>query len=103
MMSAAVAYAAREPRSSGFHRANSVTVPFGAFDPEQLNRLTRDRLGLGALGGGVGSGLVGVPRVGAEPVAAGDELFSGGRYEGLLQFRGGKRWFHAWDPRAERS
>jgi hypothetical protein len=41
-----------------------------ALDPEQLGRLAGDRVGLGARGRGVAPGVVGVARVGAEPVAA---------------------------------
>ena len=47
-------------------------VAAGALDPEQLDRLPGDRVGLGALGGGVAAGVVGVARVGAEAVAAAD-------------------------------
>ena len=49
-------------------------VATGALDPEQLDRLTGDRIGLGALGGGVAAGVVGVLRIGAEPVAPADEI-----------------------------
>ncbi len=49
-------------------------VAAGSLDPEQLDVLTRHRVGLGALGGGVAAGVVGVLRVGAEPVGPGDEL-----------------------------
>ena len=45
-------------------------VAAGALDPQQLDGLAGDRVGLGALGGGVAAGVVGVPRVGAEPVAS---------------------------------
>ena len=45
-------------------------VPTGSFDPEQLDRLTRDRVGRGALRGSVAARVVRVPRVSAEAVAA---------------------------------
>ena len=44
-------------------------VAAGALDPQQLGRLAGDRVGDGALGGGVAAGVVGVARVGAEAVA----------------------------------
>ena len=53
-------------------------VAAGALDPEQLDVLTGDGVGLGALGGGVAAGVVGVLGVGAQPVRALDELGDGG-------------------------
>ena len=55
----------------------SVSVPRsppGALDPHQLHRLPGDRVGRAALRGGVPAGVVGVARVGAEPVRAGDQI-----------------------------
>ena len=52
-------------------------VAAGALHPEQLDRLPGDRVGLGALGGGVPAGVVGVARVGAQPVRAGDQVADG--------------------------
>jgi hypothetical protein len=49
-------------------------VSAGPLDPQQLDRLPGDRVGLGALGGGVAAGVVGVARVRAEPVAAAQEV-----------------------------
>ena len=67
-------------------------VAAGALDPEQLDRLTGDGVGLGALGGGVAAGVVGVARVGAETVGAGDEL-GGGGVTGVLSWgRALVRW-----------
>ena len=51
-------------------------VAAGALDPQQLDVLAGDRVGLGALGGGVAAGVVGVLRVGAEAVGPGDQLVS---------------------------
>ena len=60
-------------------------VAAGALDPQQLDGLPCDRVGLGALGGRVASGVVGVLRVGAEPVRPGDEGGgSGGGHVGVL-------------------
>jgi hypothetical protein len=48
-----------------------------ALHPEQLDGLTGDRVLLRALGGGVAAGVVGVAGVGAQAVAAGDEVVGG--------------------------
>ena len=52
-------------------------VAAGALDPEQLDGLAGDRVGLGALRGGVASRVVRVLRVGAEAIGPGDQ-FGGG-------------------------
>jgi hypothetical protein len=63
-----------------------------ALDPEQLDVLAGDRVGLGALGGGVAAGVVGVLRVGAE--AVGPAISSGLGVESCSLFQ-----FHpAWVP-----
>ena len=48
-------------------------VTAGALHPQQLDVLAGDGVGLGALGGGVAAGVVGVLGVGAQPVRALDE------------------------------
>ena len=58
-------------------------VAAGALHPEQLDRLAGDRVGLGALGGGVAAGVVRVLRVGAEAVGAGDERRAGWSWSSL--------------------
>ena len=60
-------------------------VAAGALHPEQLDRLTGHRVGLGALGGGVAAGVVRVLRVGAEAIGARDQI-------------GGSRVRHEGDP-----
>ena len=58
-------------------------VTAGALHPEQLDRLTGHRVGLGALGGGVAAGVVRVLRVGPEAIGARDQIGgSGVRHEG---------------------
>ena len=54
-------------------------VAAGALDPEQLDGLAGDRVGLGALGRGVAARVVGVLGVGAEAVGPGDQLGGGAR------------------------
>ena len=49
-------------------------VPAGALDPQQLDVLAGHRVVLGALGGGVAAGVVGVPLVRAEAVRTGDQF-----------------------------
>ena len=69
-------------------------VAAGALDPQQLDRLPGDRVGLGALGGGVAAGVVGVARVCAEPVAAAQQVADHGvRHEKSCSWvsRGGFR------------
>jgi hypothetical protein len=48
-----------------------------ALDPQQLDGLAGDRVGLGALGRRVAAGVVGVLRVGAEAIGPGDEVGDG--------------------------
>ena len=55
-------------------RGQGAEVAAGSLDPQQLDRLAGDRVGLGALGRGVAAGVVGVARVGAQPVGPGDQL-----------------------------
>ncbi len=52
-------------------------VAAGPLHPHQLDGTAGDGVGRGALGGGVAPGVVGVARVGAQPVAAGDEVAHG--------------------------
>ena len=52
-------------------------VAAGSLDPQQLDGRPVDRVDRGALGGGVAAGVVGVARVGAEPVRAREELGDG--------------------------
>ena len=61
-------------------------VAAGALDPQQLDRLAGDGVGLGALGGGVAAGVVGVLRVGAEAVRPRDQLFDGLVRHGVRSF-----------------
>ena len=49
-------------------------IAAGTLDPEQLDVVTGDGIGLGALGRRVASGVVGVLRIGSEPVGPGDQL-----------------------------
>ena len=58
-----------QPQHGQARLGEGAEVAAGALHPEQLDRLPGDRVGLGALGGGVAAGVVGVARVGAEPVA----------------------------------
>jgi hypothetical protein len=51
-------------------------VTTGSLDPHQFDRFSGDRVGLRAFGGGVSAGVVGVPRVGAEPVGTLDKLLN---------------------------
>ena len=52
-------------------------VSAGSLDPQQLYRLTGDRIGFAALGGGVAAGVVGVLRIGPEPVGSCDQVGDG--------------------------
>jgi hypothetical protein len=63
----------RQPR---FGERAQVTA--GTLDPEQLDRAAGDRVGRGALGRCVATGVVGVARVGPEPVAARQQLVHSG-------------------------
>ena len=63
-----------EPEHGEAGLGQGAEVAAGALHPEQLDVLAGDRVGLGALGGGVAAGVVGVLRVGAEPVGPGDQL-----------------------------
>ena len=57
-------------------------VAAGALHPQQLDRLTGHRVGLGALGGRVAAGVVRVLRVGPEAIGARDQIGgSGVRHE----------------------
>ena len=67
-----------QPQHREAARGQGAEVAAGALHPQQLDVLTRDGVGLGALGGGVAAGVVGVLRVGAQPVRALDELGNGG-------------------------
>ena len=58
-------------------RCQRAQVAPGPLDPQQLHRLAGDRVGLGALGRGVAARVVGVARVGAQPVGPGDQLVDG--------------------------
>ena len=62
-------------RQAGLGQRAEVTA--GALHPQQLDRLAGHRVGLGALRRGVAAGVVGVLRVGAESVRAGDQLGHG--------------------------
>ena len=68
----------REP--GGGQRAQ---VAARALDPHQLRRRGGHRVGHDALGRGVAAGVVGVARVGAQPVAAPDQLGDLGGYLGV--------------------
>ena len=63
-----------EPQHGEPGLGQGAEVAAGSLDPQQLDRLAGDRVDLGALGRGVATGVVGVARVGPEPVAAGDQL-----------------------------
>ena len=67
-----------EPQHCEAAGRQGAEVATGALHPEQLDVLTGDGVGLGALGGGVAAGVVGVLGVGAQPVRALDELGNGG-------------------------
>ena len=49
-------------------------VAAGTLDPDQLDRLPGDRVGAGALGGGVAARVVGVARVSAQSVGPANEI-----------------------------
>jgi hypothetical protein len=55
-------------------------VAAGALDPDQISGSTGHRIGGGGLDGGVAAGVVGVARVGAEPVAALDQRLNLGMH-----------------------
>ena len=57
-------------------RLQRAQVPAGALDPQQLDVLARYRVLLGALGGGVAAGEVGVPLVRAQAVGTGNQVFN---------------------------
>ncbi len=63
-----------QPQHRQVLRGQGAEVTAGTLDPQQLHRLPGDRVGLGALRGGVPAGVVGVPRVGAQPVGPGDQV-----------------------------
>ncbi|GAA1442271.1 hypothetical protein GCM10009602_19110 [Nocardiopsis tropica] len=60
----------------------------GALDPQEFDGPSGDGVGPGAGGGGVAPGEVGVARVGAQGVAAGDELVDDGVGHGAVSLRG---------------
>ena len=62
-----------EPQDGQAGLGQRAEVPARALDPQQLDRGAGDRIDPGALGRGVAAGVVGVARVGAEPVRALDE------------------------------
>ena len=63
-----------QPQHGQPGRGQRAEVAAGSLDPQQLHRLTGDRVGLGALRRGVAAGVVGVARVGAQPVGPGDQV-----------------------------
>ena len=67
-----------QPQHGQAARRQRAEVTAGTLHPQQLDVLAGDRVGLGALGGGVAAGVVGVPGVGAQPVGALDELLHSG-------------------------
>ena len=62
-------------REPGLGQGAQVTA--GPLDPDQLDLLAGDGVDVGALGGGVSPGVVGVLLVGAEPVGSLDQLGHG--------------------------
>ena len=67
-----------EPQHGEAGSRQRAEVAAGALHPQQLDVLAGDRVGLGALGGGVAAGVVGVPRVGAQPVRPRRSAVDGG-------------------------
>ena len=68
-----------EPQHGQTLTAQRAEVAARALDPEQLDGVAGDRVDPGALGGRVPAAVVGVPRVGAEPVRAGEQLVGDAR------------------------
>ena len=66
-----------QPQHRQVRLGQRAQVTAGALHPHQLHRLPGDRVGLGALRRGVPAGVVGVARVGAQPVRAGDQVGDG--------------------------
>ena len=62
-----------EPEDGQSRLGQRAEVPARTLDPQQLDRGAGDRIDPGALGRRVAAGVVGVPRVAAEPVRALDE------------------------------
>jgi hypothetical protein len=76
-------------RETGLGQRAEVTAR--ALHPQQLDGLAGHRVGLGALGGGVPAGVVGVARVRTEPVAPAEQVVDHGVRHGsrfLPKFRG---------------
>ena len=67
-----------QPQHGQAARRQRAEVTAGALHPQQLDVLAGDRVGLGALGGGVAAGVVGVLGVLAQAVRALDQRVDGG-------------------------
>ena len=63
-----------EPQHRQAGLGEGAEVATGPLHPQQLDRLAGDRIGCGALGRGVAARVVGVPRVGAQPVGPANEI-----------------------------
>jgi hypothetical protein len=63
-----------QPQGGQARRGKSAEVAARALHPEQLGRLSGDRIKSSPLRGGVTAGVVGVARVRAQPVAAAEQL-----------------------------
>ncbi len=69
-----------QPQDSEVLLRQGAKVTTGPLHPQQFHRFPGDRVGLGALGGGVPTGVVGVPRIGTEPIRTADQILRGGRW-----------------------
>ena len=79
-----------EDREPGFGQRAEVAA--GALDPQELDVLAGHGVLVGALGGGVAAGEIGVPLVRPKAVGAGNQLFNGWIGHGLrLPIRPGGR------------
>lgn len=65
-----------QPEHSKVLSLQGAEIATGALDPQELNILTRHRVLLHALGGGVAAREVGVPLVRAEAVGTVDQFFN---------------------------
>ena len=67
-----------QPEHGEVRRLEGAEVAAGALDPQQLHFGVGHWIDTHALGGGVAAGVVGVPRVGAQPVGPVDQILRGG-------------------------